>query len=125
MLADKLVGLKRILVVDDDDDDRHIIKRFLYDEPYAVTEAVSVFDALELLKTSTFDLILVDVVMPGIDGIEMMEILKVRNIGAKVVVMSGSLMNSVLYAAIGLGACASYQKTSDGRKLVSLLSKLL
>jgi len=61
---------EKILVVDDEPDLRFILRKILEREGYAVAEAESGEKALELLKTEKPDLILLDVMMPGLDGWE-------------------------------------------------------
>ena len=63
----------RILVVDDADLNRDVLKRILEREGHQVTTAVDGADALQKLQDHTFDLILLDVMMPGVDGIQVIE----------------------------------------------------
>ncbi len=60
--------MTKILIVDDETDLRFVIGKMLEREGYEVVEAQSGEDALELLKEIVPDLILLDVMMPGIDG---------------------------------------------------------
>jgi PAS domain S-box-containing protein len=61
---------RRLLLVDDSLLNQEFIKLFLEDDPYEITTAVSGREAVDLLKTQTFDCILMDVEMPGMDGYE-------------------------------------------------------
>ncbi len=65
-----------ILVVDDEDTSRAILFASLSKESYAVSQASNGADALELLKIEVFDLVLLDIVMPGMNGIELLETIK-------------------------------------------------
>ena len=58
----------RILVVEDNEDNRMLIKAYLRQEPYAVIEAVNGAEAVERFKSESFDLVLMDVQMPVMDG---------------------------------------------------------
>jgi signal transduction histidine kinase len=60
----------KILVVDDSPDNVFLIKTILEEEGYAITTAEDGFSALEKVEESTPDLILLDVMMPGMDGYE-------------------------------------------------------
>jgi CheY-like chemotaxis protein len=62
----------RVLVVDDDDDTRDIIERVLARRGAAVVAVSSASDALETFGRQSFDVLLVDVMMPGMDGYELM-----------------------------------------------------
>ena len=59
-----------ILVVDDDDGIRELVKQFLNQNNYLVTTAKSSKDALEKVKIIKFDLIVLDIMMPGKSGLE-------------------------------------------------------
>ncbi|MFV2040745.1 MAG: PleD family two-component system response regulator [Candidatus Hydrothermarchaeales archaeon] len=62
--------MTKILVVDDEMDIRFVIGKMLEREGYETVEADSGEHALEILKETVPDLILLDVMMPGIDGYE-------------------------------------------------------
>lgn len=79
---------KRILVVDDDDDLRSIIKESLESEIYLVTEAENGQVALELLKNNHFDLMITDLMMPGIKGVELLHKTKELQPGIGALLMS-------------------------------------
>lgn len=61
---------KKILVVDDDKLILGTLKRLLKREGYDVSTAQSGYEALEKVKNETFELIITDIRMPGLDGIE-------------------------------------------------------
>jgi len=78
----------RILVVDDDKPTRDVLKAFLKDEPYSITEASNGVEALAKMQESSFDLIITDMIMPEMNGIEMLLEMKEMNIDTKVIAMS-------------------------------------
>ena len=59
-----------ILIVDDDDGIRELVKQFLNKNNYLVTTAKNAEDALEKVKIIKFDLIVLDIMMPGKSGLE-------------------------------------------------------
>ena len=61
---------KRILVVDDDPQIRRILRAVLVAKRYEVIEAECGEDALKLMRSEKYDLMLLDINMPGISGIE-------------------------------------------------------
>lgn len=67
---------ERILVVEDDDDILQLLKYNLAKEGYRVTGAASGEEALRVLKTSVPDLVLLDLMLPGVDGLEVCRTLK-------------------------------------------------
>ena len=65
---DKFIA--HILVVDDDDGIRNLVKQYLNENKYLVTTANSAEDASEKIKIIKFDLIVLDIMMPGKSGLE-------------------------------------------------------
>jgi signal transduction histidine kinase/DNA-binding response OmpR family regulator len=67
--APVVIGVRKsILLVEDNPDNRLLIKTYLKREPYAVDEAENGAEALNLFKTNSYDLVLMDVQMPVMDG---------------------------------------------------------
>ncbi|MDC0533696.1 response regulator transcription factor [Candidatus Pelagibacter sp.] len=65
--------LAHILVVDDDDGIRSLVKKYLNENNYLITTANSAEDASEKIKILKFDLIILDIMMPGKSGLEFIE----------------------------------------------------
>lgn len=59
-----------VLVIDDEEDTRRCVRDILEQEGFEVTEAADALDAAALLRRRKYDLILLDVMLPGIDGRE-------------------------------------------------------
>ena len=62
--------MKTILVVDDDDSIRRLIELELKEDGYEVLTAANAQDALKLVQTEPLDLVILDIRMPGMDGLE-------------------------------------------------------
>ena len=65
--------IAHILVVDDDDGIRSLVKKYLNENKYLVTTAVSAEDATEKVKIIKFDLLVLDIMMPGKSGLEFIQ----------------------------------------------------
>jgi nitrogen regulation protein NR(I) len=65
--------MPKVLVIDDDLIIREMLETFLTKEDYEVTTAYDGKDALEIIKTERFDIILTDLVMPNMSGIELLK----------------------------------------------------
>ncbi|QYR19945.1 response regulator transcription factor [Paenibacillus sp. sptzw28] len=94
--------LNRILVVDDEERIRRLLKMYLEKEGYSIEEAEDGETALRLATVSDFDLILLDVMLPGIDGIEVCS--RLRQVKATPVIMltaKGEEMNRVQGFEVG------------------------
>ncbi|MDZ4121872.1 MAG: response regulator [Candidatus Cloacimonadaceae bacterium] len=79
---------KRILVVDDEKNIRLTIKRCLEPDRYTVYEAASGEESLDRLMLVPYDLVLLDLRLPGISGTDMMARLSELGVGAKIVVIT-------------------------------------
>ena len=62
--------IAHILVIDDDDGIRSLVKKYLNENNYLVTTADNAEDALEKVKIIKFDLLILDIMMPGKSGLE-------------------------------------------------------
>jgi two-component system, response regulator, stage 0 sporulation protein F len=78
----------RILVVDDEENIRLLFREELEEEGYEVAVAVNGYDALEKLKESRFDLVVMDIKMPGMDGIQTLNEIKNANKDQPVILCS-------------------------------------
>lgn len=61
---------QRLLLVDDEDRIRRLLKMYLEKEGYTIEEAADGHEAIEKALHINYDLIILDLMMPGIDGIE-------------------------------------------------------
>ena len=77
--TNQTVTLPHILVVDDDRRLRDLLQKFLVENGYMVTTVGDAAEARARLKGLTFDLIVLDVMMPGESGIELTQSLRVDN----------------------------------------------
>ena len=71
--------MQRILVVDDEPINTRLLKFLLSDEGYEVMTAASADEALDVLNQDDFDLLLLDIMMPGMDGLELCRQIRLRS----------------------------------------------
>jgi CheY-like chemotaxis protein len=70
--------MKMILIVDDEENIRTLYKEELTDEGYEVLLASNGYEALEVLNTKKPDAIILDIKMPGMDGVNLLKLIKER-----------------------------------------------
>ena len=63
--------MSHILIVDDDDKIRNLLKDFLTENSFLISTAADAMEALKKLNSLSFDLIIIDIMMPGMDGYEL------------------------------------------------------
>src|SRR5262252_4329607 len=80
-------AMSRILVIDDEDVIRMLVGEILDSAGHDVTSAESAETALALLDEADFDLVVSDVVMPGLSGIELLETVRARRASLPVVLV--------------------------------------
>ena len=115
----------RILIVEDDPDILQGLERVLFREGYQVTTAESAESALAALQKNRFELLLTDVKLPGMDGIELLSRAKAANPGIIVIVYTGfgTIENAV--QAMKQGAFEYLLKPLNLKELKATIRKAL
>jgi DNA-binding NtrC family response regulator len=127
---------KRVLIIDDQqnllDVLREILASFQHGHAYEITTAQSVADALGILEREYFDLILLDMVMPGIgdplhrrQGLDVLKRIRQAGINAPVLMMSGDYERQKEADAMTEGAFAYLHKPFDVRDLDRVVARAI
>jgi excisionase family DNA binding protein len=115
-----------VLIVDDDDEVREYVRVNLEPEGYIVREASSAEEGMQVLDGSPPDLILLDVMMPEVDGWEMLRRVHERHgVGTVPVVMFSGKVDEVAGHAAGRGAQGFIGKPFDPQELIAQTKQLL
>jgi DNA-binding NtrC family response regulator len=109
----------RVLLIEDDAAVRRLVRRMLERSRHEVTEADNGRTGLDRLGSGAFDLVITDIVMPEMDGIELLMAVRKHHPALRVIAMSGGGRTGqmdFLGSAEKLGASAVLQKpfTFDG-----------
>lgn len=96
---------KNILVIDDEVAVNNNIRKILKKQKYQVEQALSKDQALEKLGAAGYKLILLDLRMPGVKGLELLETIRSRQPQAQVIVITGYASIETAVEAARLGAC--------------------
>ena len=120
-------GRRLILIVDDDDRLREFVRVNLEMEGYAVREASNAEEGLRALEDEPPDLILLDVMMPQVDGWEMLQRVQERHgVGAIPVIMfSGKVDEQSLKTAAARGAQGFIGKPFNPQQLIESTKQLV
>jgi excisionase family DNA binding protein len=116
-----------VLIVDDDERMREYVRVNLEMEGYTVREAGDGEEGLQVLEESTPDLVLLDVMMPGVDGWEMLRRVQERHgVGTIPVIMfSGKIEEPVAEEAVKRGAQGFIGKPFNPQELIDHTKQLL
>jgi two-component system response regulator (stage 0 sporulation protein F) len=114
-----------VLVIDDQPGIRRLLIEVLSEEGYAVAEAANGYDGLQKAKDLHPALILMDMKMPGMDGIETLRELKRLGIGEKVIMMTAYGELDLVTEAKEIGAADYITKPFDIVALCQMIRKNL
>ena len=103
----------RMLLVDDEDDFRTTLANRLKLRKIDVTDAASGNEAIELVKQKSFDVAVIDVKMPGIDGIETLKQIKQIKPAVEIIMLTGHASIESGMEAMKLGAYDYVMKPCD------------
>ncbi|MEC4674260.1 MAG: sigma-54 dependent transcriptional regulator [Nitrospirota bacterium] len=115
----------RILVVEDEVDVRDALKAQLISEGYDVVEARSGTDALDLIEQQAFALVLTDVQMPGLNGLELLNRISLMSTPPETIVMTGFGTVSMGIDAMKAGARDFLEKPFSGDVLMARVAAAL
>jgi CheY-like chemotaxis protein/anti-sigma regulatory factor (Ser/Thr protein kinase) len=117
--------MTKVLVVDDDRATRHILRKVLTAGGYQTTLAKDGLDALGALGKQRFDLLLLDVWMPRMNGLELLARLRPRKRKPRVVVMTSDDAPQTLLEAVRENAFTYVHKPVDAAGLLDTLRAVL
>ena len=113
-----------ILVVDDDDGIRELVKQFLNKNDYLVTTAKSSEDALEKVNIIKFDLIVLDIMMPGKSGLEFTNENK-KKINTPIILLTAKGEASERIEGLEIGADDYLAKPFEPKELILRINNIL
>lgn len=95
---------QHILVVDDSPSFQQVMARLLMSRGYRVTCSDSGEDAAKKLQSTTFDLVLSDIILPGMSGLNLLKLVKERSPDTEVIIVTGNASSFTAIKALRLGA---------------------
>ena len=116
---------KRILIVDDEPDMVDTLLDILEDIGYEVEVALNGQGAIEKIKKSFFDIVIMDIVMPDITGIEAHRKMAKIVPEIRVILMTAYTAPQVIEKAIEEGVCECISKPFPPNKIIQLIEHIL
>ena len=115
--------MPRILVVDDDSEAREVLAEALTTLGHEVTKAASGREASDFLALREFDLVLTDLVMPEMTGLDLLRWIKASELEPEVIVLTGHAEVPTAVEAMRLGAYHYLAKPWDNAELAEVVAK--
>ncbi len=116
--------IAHILVVDDDDGIRLLVKKYLNDNNYLVTTANSAEEATVKIKVIKFDLIILDIMMPGKSGLEFIQE-NIKNLDTPIVLLTAKGETSEKIEGLEIGADDYLSKPFEPKELKLRIQNIL
>ena len=114
---------KRVLVVDDDTTLRRVTQVQLEHEGYVVSTAASAHEALAILESTNQDLVITDLRMPGMSGMDLLRQIRANHRNVAVIMVTAYGAHSVAREAMEAGAYAYIAKPVHPDMLRSIVSR--
>lgn len=114
----------KILVIDDELALREVI-RFVLKDKYATATASGVEEAFKYMSDNPVNLVLLDLKMPKIDGITVLEEIKRRHPETEVIIVTAYATLETIRQAIRLGAYGFLMKPFDNNELIKIVDEAL
>ena len=119
---DKFIA--HILVVDDDDGIRSLVKKYLNENKFLVTTAISAEDASEKIKIIKFDLVILDIMMPGKSGLEFIKDNK-KKLESPIILLTAKGEASERVEGLEIGADDYLPKPFEPKELILRIKNIL
>ena len=113
-----------ILVVDDDDGIRNLVKKYLNENNFLVTTAISAEDAVQKINLIKFDLIVLDIMMPGKNGLEF-TIENKKKINTPIILLTAKGEASERVEGLEVGADDYLAKPFEPKELILRIKNIL
>lgn len=113
----------KVLLVDDEEDFLATLAERLETRGLKVSTASNGENALASIEAEVYDLVVLDLAMPGLDGLETLKRIKARQPDAEIIMLSGQGSIRTSIEAMKLGACDFLQKPVDIGELMNKISE--
>ena len=114
---------EKVLIVDDEKDFLDIIAERLRAREMDVSATTSAEDALNMAEEGSYDAVIMDFMMPAMDGFKALKLMKAKQPQMQIILLTGNVPDEKRKEAKALGALAVIEKPPDLKNLIQVLRK--
>ncbi len=114
---------QKVLIVDDEKDFLDIIAERILARGMDVSTATSAEDALKMVEEESFDVVIMDFMMPALDGFKAMKLMKAKRPEVQIILLTGNVPDEKRVEAKALGALDVIEKPPDLKDLIQKIKK--
>ena len=114
---------EKVLIVDDEKDFLDIIAERIGARGMDVSTATSAEDALNMVEEESFDVVIMDFMMPALDGFEALKLMKAKQPEVQIILLTGNVPDEKRMEAKALGALDVIEKPPDLKDLIQKIKK--
>ncbi len=114
---------EKVLIVDDEKDFLDIIAERIRARGMDVSTATSAVDALNMVEEESFDVVIMDFMMPALDGFEALKLMKAKQSEVQIILLTGNVSDEKRMEAKALGALDVIEKPPDLKDLIQKIKK--
>lgn len=118
-------NMRSILFVDDDAELRQLVSTQLGEAGYLVEESGDGSDAIRKLQNSVFDVVLLDIMLPGVSGIDVLKFMRDHDLPSRIIMITGLTGLSFAVRSITLGADDYITKPYTMEYLLSSIRRVI
>lgn len=117
--------MSSILIADDNEHNRYIARFLLEDAGHKIDQAENGNDAVKLAQSGSYDLVLMDIQMPGMDGIEATKLLKSEGFSTPIVALTAKAMRGDREEILAAGCDGYISKPFEVEAFVAEVEKYI
>jgi DNA-binding NtrC family response regulator len=114
---------QKVLIVDDEKDFLDIIAERILARGMDVSTAISAEDALKMVEEESFDVVIMDFMMPALDGFKALKLMKAKRPEVQIILLTGNVPDEKRVEAKALGALDVIEKPPDLKDLIQKIKK--
>lgn len=120
-----MADAKKVLIVDDEDSLRHLVRNELESHGFTVHDFPNGPDALTFLTDNEVDVVILDIKMPEMNGLDVLQRIKQDDLARKVVMLTGVGELKIARESLQLGASDFISKPFEMDNLLSCINRVL